>query len=361
MIFIQFRLSLAFLLVSTGIFAQNIREWSDQKLTLLNFQGDAVSGIPLDFKYDIEYKLKKQRIDKTRHVHFEAVAIFKPEESWIKNDSLQNLRLQYCNVLFDFVEYYARKSEGKANMHVLISEVKRKTLEELNDAIAVISTETKQGTYKPRIDYWEKHIDSILRITVSNEIPNYHLDKLSMGYYLGASYVSLSGNLGKQFSSPVAFCNGLYFTWNRWMYAYQMNVLGNSKPSKAYYDEFNQFGDTARFKLTHHYLFVGYQIVHRPRFSITPFAGFSTLKMIMIDNDINNKKYHDPLKASILVGLGMDFKSKPFYQNNNAMFRYGISLRTGYSPYKYLPKMSGNCLTFSLGISFFMDTVKNYL
>lgn len=349
-----------FTLLFFGTWAQENKYWSDQKLQLSDFEGSPV-GAPFQVKYDIVYARKNQKIEKTHHFHFQARAIFIPSESWIISDSLQALRLRYCNVVFDFVELYTRTLNNEINVSNNIEQSKKQTVNALDNTIAALASDTKLGTDQKRVEFWEHHIDSVLRLTFRKEIPDFKYDRLTIGYFWGPAYNRLTGNLGQQFSSPISVSNGIYVSWKRVNYAIHLTFLGKSTPSKPYYSEKQQFGDTARFVMNYHTYTVGYEVVKKPQFILTPYAGFSTMRFSLSDNNSLTKKYTNPLKASVNAGLGMDFRSKAFFQSNTSQLRYGISLRANYSPYQYLPKLSGNCLSFTLGLSIYLDAVKNYL
>ncbi len=354
-------LAICFSILTFSAWSQDKKYWSDQKLQLGDFEGSPAGAAPFQIKYDIVYSKKIQRIERTTHWHYQAKAIFIPSQSWIVYDSLQELRLRYCNVIFDFVELYARRFDDEINVASNMESSKAETIRALNDAVALLASDTKIGTDRKRVAFWEHHIDSVLRMTYRKEIPDFHYDRLTIGYSLGGAYNYLTGNLGNQFSSPIAAANGFYLTWKRVRYAVQLTALGRSKPSKGYYSEFQQFGDTAEFVMNYHTFTVGYEIIRKPQFQLTPYAGMSTMRMFLVDDDINDKKYTNPLKASFNAGLALDFRSKPFFQSNTSQFRYGLAIRANYSPYTYLPKLAGNCLSFTLGLSIYMDLVKNYL
>lgn len=342
--------------------AQDQKYWSSEKLQFSDFEGSPAGGVPMQIKYDIAYSTKRQKVEQTHHAHYQARAIFIPSQSWIVFDGQRDLRLRYCNVVFDFVELYARRFEDEINVTDNISQSKNQTIQALNDAVSQLSADTKMGTDEKRVAFWEHHIDSVLSYTFRKEIPDYKYDRLTLGYYWGAAYNHLTGNLGAQFSSPVSISNGIYLNWKRVMYSVHATFLGSSKPSQSYYSNKQEFGDTARFYMSYGTFSIGYNLVRQPQFVLTPYAGISAMRMSLRDyDDVQIKKYTNPLRASVNAGLALDFRSKAFYQNNSIQFRYGLTMRANYSPYNYLPKLQGNCLSFSLGLSLYMDAVKNYL
>lgn len=353
-----------FFLVLTGfkLSAQEFKKyWSDEKLKLSDFTGSPVGSTPFQIKYDIVYSKKKQKIEKTLHSHYETKAIFLPAESWIVADSLQNSRLRYCNVIFDFAELYARRLNDEINVTNSFDNSTKETVRALNDAVAMVANDTKLGTDRQRVAFWEAHIDSVLKITYRKDIPDFKYDRLTIGYYWGATHNYLTGNLGNQFSSPFSVCNGVFLSWKRVVYAGQASFLGKSTVSKSYYDQKYEFGDTAVFSMSYSNLSVGYEIIKKPQFLLAPYVGMSTMRMTMRNPNPSGESIPGPLRAAFNAGLGMDFRSKAFFQNNNSQFRYGLCVRANYSPYNYLPKLKGDCFSFTLGISVYLDAVKNYL
>lgn len=349
---------MSFLVLS--LWAQDQRYWSDQKLQLADFAGSPNGSQRFQIKYDLVYSRKYQRVDKTIHSHFQVKAIFIPSQSWIVYDSLQAQRLRYLNVVFDFAELYARRFDDEINVSASFENSKAETIRALNDAVATVASDTKFGADEQRLAFWENHIDSVLRVTYRKEIPNHRYDRLTLGYYWGGAYNYMTGKLGDQFSSPASISNGIYLSWKRVMFAGHVTFNGKSKPSVGYYSAKQQFGDTARFLMNYSSVFVGYEIIKKPQFLLTPYVGLSTFRMMLIDNP-GKKYYTDPLKGSINLGLGMDFRSQPFFQSNKVQLRYGLTVRASYSPYTYLPKLPGNCLSFMVGLSFYVDAIRNYL
>ena len=353
---------LAVLLVSLAVSSQEeYRDWSYTRLKQEDFTGSPAGSVPFQIKYDLVYFKKRQKIEKTHHVHYSVKAIFIPSESWMVNDSLAPLRLRYCNLVFDFVELYARRLDDEINVTEDFQRSKTETIRAINDVISTIASETKFGQKEERVAFWEHHIDSVLQVTFRKDVPDYRYDRLTLGYYWGAAYNQLTGALGEQFSSPFAVSNGIYVTWKRVVYGGHLTFLGRSTPSKAYQSAKYSFGDTASFHLTYNSLYIGYEVIRKPQFIVAPFAGLSTFRMSRRDIPDETPGHLGPLKASIIAGLVIDWRSQAFFQNNHCQLRYGLNTRISYSPYEYAPGLRGNCISVSMGLSFYLDAVKNYL
>jgi hypothetical protein len=109
--------------------------------------------------------------------------------------------------------------------------------------------------------------------------------------------------------------------------------------------------------MTYNSFYVGYQCIQKPQFVIAPFIGMSTMRFTLLNQAIGDKTYTNPLKASFTAGIGFELRSKPFLQYNTSQFRYGLSGRFSYSPYNYLPTLSGNCFALSMSIALYLDTL----
>lgn len=348
-----------FTLISFWSWSQE-RYWSNARLNASDFHAQAFPATPFQVKYDLVVSPYKEKIGKTKHSHYRANAVMYKAESWIAADSLQELRLRYANVIFDFAEYYSRRLEEEINIsnsQGKLAEWKRT----LDNEIGRIAIDTRYGTASDRIIFWENYIDNLLRETFRKDVPDYKYERFSIGYYWGATTHQFTGLIGQTFSDPYCVTNGAYFTWKRVYYGFQLAFPGRSVPSSAYYSEKYQFPATATFKASYQHFNIGYEIIRKPRFIVTPFVGLTTLRFIRTDVPKKPGEYSDPLKGSPNAGMAIDFRSVEFFINNSYQFRYGLTLRGSYSPVKYAPKLIGNCLSFTVGISLYMDAIKNHL
>ena len=349
-----------FLGVNSLIFSQDSLVWNGDLLQATDFKAAPITGIPYQFSYELKRGFKKQWFDRTYHIHDEVQAVFIGATSWLNPNSSSGNELALCQLFFDYVEFESRILQNEliagGSINVLYPQ-KRNTIDQRLSAMAI---DTKYGQDKSQMQFWRTEIDRLLYETKRVEIPEYETDNLMISYGWGGSFLGFDQALATYFTRPVLIANTVGFTHKRHHFGMQLAFNGKSSPKKGYATASYSFPDSARFVVNHPHFVYGFDIIQKKRLSITPIVGLSTMRFTRTDLPETALTRRGPLKGALALGLSIDMKSKPFFQTNTSVFRYGLQLRSTYSFFNYAPQLSGPVVGISAGLFIYIEAIKSF-
>lgn len=349
-----------FLSVNSLIFSQDSIVWNGNLLQATDFKAAPITGIPYQFSYELKRGFKKQWFDRTYHIHDEVQAVFIGATSWLNPNSGSGNELALCQLFFDYVEYESRMLQNELIAGGSINTLYPQKRNSIDQRLSAMAIDTKYGQDATQMLFWRTEIDRLLRETKRIEIPEYETDNLIISYGWGGSFLGFDQDLATYFTSPVLIANTVGFTYKRHHFGIQLAFNGKSSPKKAYATASYSFPDSARFVVNHPHFVYGFDVIHQKRLSVTPIVGLSTLRFTRTDLPEEDLARRGPLKGALALGLSIDLKSKPFFQTNTSVFRYGVQLRSTYSFFNYAPQLRGPVLGIGAGLFVYIEAIKSF-
>jgi hypothetical protein len=349
-----------FLGVNSLIFSQDSLVWNGNLLQKTDFKATPITEIPYQFSYELKRGYKKQWFDRTYHIHDEVQAVFIGATSWLNPSSGSGNQLALCQLFFDYVEYESRMLQNELIAGGSINTLYPQKRNSIDQRLSALAIDTKYGQDTIQMQFWRREIDQLLYETKRIEIPEYETDNLIISYGWGGSLLGFDQALATYFTRPVLIANTVGFTHKRHHFGMQLAFNGKSSPKKAYATASYSFPDSARFIVNHPHFVYGFDIIQKKRLSITPIVGLSTMRFTRTDLPETDLTRRGPLKGAFALGLSIDMKSKPFFQTNTSVFRYGLQLRSTYSFFNYAPQLSGPVVGISAGLFIYIEAIKSF-
>ena len=312
----------AMLLMCLNAFAQtdlSYKKWEDGKLAIEDFNRrtaddenicvihtgiDTYSG---DWE-KVKWNLRVKRLKST--------TLFDPIQSWItKDDSLSTQALRYSQLVFDMTELTRRKMQNhlySGNNDKGSSFTVGRYFDILAAQSAEISRITDRGRNMAEIEAQEKIVAEELASVneTFTEIPAYNLNKLGVGFHVGATSRFHVGEYAEAFSPSFGFLMGMSYTFGRSEIYIDLNFGGGCRLLK---DMPGRKLETwkAGEKLTYINpdLVYAFNVYDGNTFKISPFAGFGVNNIYYRNPDAASEvKDDDNIGFTLLAGLSFDLK-----------------------------------------------------
>lgn len=346
--------------VSTTIFAQQADtiQWSNDAITRAEWPKPLENTRSEQFIAYLDVKLKKERINKTTHVHYWVDALWLRSESFLA-DSVTSRFTPLAQLFFDCYELESRKLQDRLNDTDAFPDIEiPESNKRVNDQISSLRTITKNGFDTTEIQFWRQWMDSALLATPRFFLPNFESGNGELGFDLGGGVSSINGHLSNYFQILPAFGYGLSFGSKRFQFNYHALHSYAQSDSTFIIGDF-KFADSNRLQINQSSWTFGYQCFNRYKWTITPYAGLSTFRIINRDEPKGSLYAKGRASFNWEIGAIAEWRFLQFYQSNSVQLFWKLRLKVGYAPIYYLHVVRGNALKIQLGIGFTMKSIRN--
>lgn len=144
------------------------RFWSEGPLKLDDFKASSLGDTAhrSEMSFAINYSKVKEKESGRRFTYMKAQAFIYPQESWLQGNIDQERELRYQQLRFNMVELYSRRlqidlKEKDSDEGFEVAYNYRWNL--LQQQLLQLAIDTRKGTHKREMSYWEKRIDQQLK------------------------------------------------------------------------------------------------------------------------------------------------------------------------------------------------------
>lgn len=346
---------------STSLFAQkqpDTVQWSPDAMRNNGWPLPNEISRPTQFIAFLDVKLHKERIHKTLHLYYIA------NPKWIRNesfvaDSVKDRYLPLAQLFFDCYELESRKLQERLNTSEALMDVEiPESNIRLNDQIDGLREITNNGIDSMEMRFWRHWMDSALLATPRPFLPNFESGKWEFGFDIGGGVSMLNGDLSNYFQTLPAFGYAASLGIKRVQFDYSA-LHSFAKSDLAFVIGDFKFTDSNRLQLNQTSWTIGYQFLKHYKWTITPYGGLSTFRIINRDEPEGSLYAKGRTSVNWEAGVITEWRFLHFYQGNNAQFFWKLRLKVGYAPIYYLYKVRGDAVKIQVGIGFTMKSVRN--
>lgn len=333
-------------------------QWSHN--AMLNTEWPVPGEIPRSAQFIayLDVKLHKERIDKTTHVYYTVNTKWLRNESFLA-DSVKERYLPLAQLFFDCYELESRKLQERLNTSEALMDVEiPESNKRVNDQIDGLRTITNNGFDTLEMHFWRQWMDSALLATPRSFLPNFESGKWEFGFDIGGGISILNGDLSNYFQTLPAFGYATSLGIKRVQFDYSA-LHSFAKSDLAFVIGDFKFTDSSRLQLNQSSWTIGYQWFKHYKWTITPYGGLSTFRIINRDEPEGSLYAKGRASYNWEAGVVTEWRFFHFYQSNNAQFFWKLRLKVGYAPIYYLYKVRGDAVKIQLGIGFTMKSVRN--
>ncbi|MDH4473373.1 MAG: hypothetical protein QE487_12265 [Fluviicola sp.] len=332
--------------------------WSNTAITTSVWPKPDETKQPAQFIAYLDVRLKKDRLDKTIHVHYSVNAKWLRNESFIV-DSVKDRYLPLAQLFFDCYELESRKLQERLNTSEALMDLEiPESNKRVNDQIEGLREITNNGFDTLEMRFWRSWMDSSLLATPRTFLPNFESEKWEFGFDIGAGVSMLNGDLSNYFQTLPAFGYEASLGIKRVQFDYSA-LHSFAKSDLAFAIGDFKFTDSSRLQLNQSGWTIGYQCIKRYKWTVTPYGGLSTFRIINRDEPKGSLYAKGRASYNWEAGVITEWRFLHFYQGNNAQFFWKLRLKVGYAPIYYLYKVRGDAVKIQLGIGFTMKSVRN--
>jgi hypothetical protein len=316
-------------------------------------------AIPFQFTARIVFANRAEKISGTWHTHFVANACWLRNESFMA-DSVAERCKPLAQLYFDCYELEARRLQETLNLpHTYYySDELNASAERARAMIASLRTVTNDGRDAKQLAYWRNWMDSSLVATPRLYPPNWEQGQFTFGFDMAGGTVIPAGSMSHYFDPLAGWGYGAGFRVKRFAFDYRMLHTYTSPKLPFSVADFS-FSDTNRLQLNQATWSIGIEAIRRERWSVVPYAGLSTFRIL--NRDINDASLFSKsrVSAGFEGGVFAEWRFFHFYQSNHAQFYWKLLFKGGYETISFLNTVDGGTFKFQLGIGFSLRSVVN--
>lgn len=255
----------------------DVKSWSDGKLTWDDFRGDAMMGsdaTAMDLELVIDFVESENKGDVEFNIV--AVAVMKRNNSSVGANAKTDNNLRYQQLQYDLLELYRRRLQRFLNGTIRNTDFAAKLNHvkgEYKDKSTQIAEETMGGKDEKALNEWVYFIAMELSQSEVTDIPVIAPSKFSYGGFAGVGYVATTDDLGEDFSGYVPFNIGLEAYYNRLKLKVDVSY-GQPQINNSNIFDVNMQGTYSTYAtLLSINMAVGYKVFKSESFSVAPFVG----------------------------------------------------------------------------------------
>jgi hypothetical protein len=355
---IQRLIVILFLFPALFVSAQDTISWSSSVILNTVWEKHDSTIPQFRFKATIRIANRREKLGKTQHHHLMAYPGWLKGESSLP-DSLAERYKSLAQLYFDCYELEARILQELINLpNALVEDELSISLIRVRNQIAAIGKATNEGQDRKQMSFWKHRLDSCLTATPRMFPPDFRQGLLGMEIDAGPGTVSYNGELGSYFTTKIGWGWGLGTTIGNFTLGYRtLRSFTHAKQDFSVMDF--AFSDTNRLQVNQSTWSLGYQVLNTYRWTITPYLGISTFRIINRDQPQGSLFEKSRVSYNAEGGIAGEWRFYHFYQNNGAQFFWKLLLKAGYAKVNYLDEIDGGAFKFQLGIGWTIRSVVN--
>lgn len=337
---------------------QDTIRWSADATTTHSWIDTTVGRESFLFIAGIDWDMQRKNYYKTTHSHLVTTAKWLHSESFM-NDSLASRYKPLAQLYFDCYELGSRKLQQLINLPSIdVSAEYIQSYQWVSDQIERINEETQFGLNQVAMTRNRQQMDSLLAANPRMFIPNYVAGKIGLVADLGTGVTAINGDLATYFKTLPAFGYGVGLRVKRCAFDYRA-LHSFSQAKQAFSVADFKFTDTNQLQINQSTWSFGYQLMNQERWSIIPYIGLSTFRVINRDEPKGSLFEKGRASYNFEAGCMAEWRFQQFYQSNTAQIFWKLLFKAGYAPVDYLDKVKGNALKFQIGIGFSVKSIVN--
>jgi len=302
---------------------QDIRKWSDGKLTWADFQ-EKPNYITSKAKIEtgISHYVEKKKFNDTVVVGPIFFIYMDTMRSWINPIFKSDTMLRFFQVGFDLSEIHIRGYQRMFD----IGKYDTTFWNNADLEMERFEREVKNGKSMDVIETWEKYVSETLKKLDTGRVVNYRLGNFGYGIHIGFATGLFPGSLGNTFNPAYGATFGFDFSYKNLVLFINGSFYGTSvKPN---YNEGLSWYDGKSAAYTTGDLSLGYTVYDGAKFKLRPYLGYNFTEF----SSKNELDKDNPLmftNNNVVLGLSADYKLKKKY-HINANGYINIPYSTGY-------------------------------
>lgn len=275
-------LSALCILFISQIQAQNVHTWKMGPLTWNDFTPNtAIEKQVSHLEYYMGIENKSQEVDGVQYNKPVAYAYTTSEYSWVDTNYLSDQLLQYNQCIFDLVEVYRRRLEGKLQDSSIFShgQLLDNNMRMLGDDVRRIELETNYGTDTAALHRWQNKIKERLNESLPTTPYGFVDAPFAWGMAFDLGYHYTGGQLNDYFRPGIGMSFNFELEYKRALFGSTI-YMGGSKCRKDAPNVRNDYNDLYRedpLITLGLFGYCGYSIVDNNKTRLTPFVGFGLL------------------------------------------------------------------------------------
>jgi hypothetical protein len=339
---------------------ENRKNWLDGPLTWDDFQEKEQSIVASELKYNLEFRIERQKIKDTVLYRFQTFCFMDRNLSWVNQNIVNEQYLTYNQIIFNIAELHRRQLQYELD-RIRVANIAEQKLNQyitkINQEIEVFQEESKFGKIKTVVDQWYYRINDRLHLEEYSKIPSFRTKSIGFGYNFGFGGGILTGTLGEHFQPNLNVILGLDFTYKNSGLFMNMTA-GNYSVKKDYpFSHVWLKGQKSFFTMLD--LTYGYTIVDKPKIKLTPIVGISNSAVVREQKESEEKTLRI-VDNNLIFGLNVEYKIRKIVSLatlDNAEMRSirenSIRTRVYISRVNYFNDLNGFSFNFSVGFSIF--------
>lgn len=352
-----FTFSLFVLFSCTNAAAQRQVAWSPVIMKSAVWNEPASPLIPFQFDASLNVSIRRDRIAGVWHEHLVAAAYWLPDRSFMADSVAERYR-PLAQLYFDCYELESRRLQVNVNLDGAYHHKIRASEELVRNQIASLRLATNDGRDSLQMVYWRKWMDDELAREHREYIPAYRRGIFQLGNDFGTAAVFYRGALANYFDPNYTWGIGGSIRFKRIAIEVR-GIYCSPVPRQPFTaSETFYFTDSNRVKLTHGLWSVGYQVVNTERWSVIPYGGLSTFRLINRDQlpgSVNRNVYWAGWEAGLLA----EWRFGLFHHSNWDRTFLKAMVRAGYASTHFMGKIDGNTLRLQVGIGWTLQNIRN--
>jgi hypothetical protein len=360
---------MATLFCATSLFAQsddwNALYWEPQKLEWADFRGTPIKNSPFysELSYFIGYKPKKFKVDDLAIEALVTYCYMDRSISWAKEEPRDPVLLLYNQTIFDIAELYSRKLQYKLNqlsgsvrfIGSQADEALTNTYRQCRQRLSAFAEESNYGRDSEVVRVWSQTVTHELNQTPRQTMPDYSTSKIGLGAAGGTGYGIITNSLHDHFANSLNVLNfGFDFAYGQFI-LFAWGTLGINHVKTEYRDAETIWTKNLKTNFTIVEATLGYPIIDRSRWKISPFGGVGGVELTVRGKD---KQYEDfrLVKTIAVYGVNCDYKfSKRLSLVGSVKERTDWFIRTRlyFAAANFADDLKGSSINFSVSVGGF--------